>query len=155
MARLHSLKTLRWLVPLAVLLGACEPHVVYHAYRALPLAGWARTDTLHFEAVLPDTAAPFRLSAELRHRTAFPYRTLPVRFRLVVPGRLPVADTLLIPVADAKSDWYSVGWGDLRTASSPAVTLPAGIGDTCRISLTFLLPDSLLPGVNDVGIKIF
>lgn len=155
MKRPHSLDRRVLLVPLAaLLLGACGPHVLYHSYCSLPLAGWARTDTLRFEAVLPDTLAPFQLSIELRHRICFPYRALPVRFQLRVPGRLPVCDTLSLPVADEESNWHSVGWGDLRTTASPAVTLPPGIGDTCHITLTAALPDSLLPGVNDVGIKI-
>ena len=152
--RLHKLKKLLTVMPAALLLGACEPHVLYHAYRPLPKAEWGRTDTLRFEAVLPDPTATFRLSVELRHRTAFPYRTLPVRFTLAVPGRLPVCDTLQIPVADAEGNWFGLGWGDLRVSTSPAVDLPPGIGDTCRISLTSALPDSLLPGVNDVGVKI-
>lgn len=152
--RLPNLKPFLILVWLAAFLGACESHVLYHDYRSMPSDGWARTDTLCFQAVLPDSAAPFRLSVELRHRTAFPYCELPVRFSLTVPGRLPVCDTLLVPVADGESNWYSLGWGDLRTASSPVITLPPGIGDTCRICLTSVLPDSLLPGVNDIGIKI-
>lgn len=152
--RLSALKRLWLLVPLAALLGACEPHVLYHAYRSMPSCGWVHTDTLHFEVVLPDSASPFRFSVELRHRTTFPYRELPVRYTLIVPGRLPVCDTLLIPVADAEGNWFSEGWGDLRTTSSPVVTLPPGFGDTCRISLTSVLPDSLLPGVNDVGVKL-
>ena len=61
---------------------------------------------------------------------------------------------LQIPVADAEGNWFGLGWGDLRVSTSPAVDLPPGIGDTCRIYLTSALPDSLLPGVNDVGVKI-
>lgn len=155
MTRLHNPKTLAACCLLAVLCGACRQQVAFHAYRSLPADGWARTDTVSFEAVLPDTVPAFLLSVELRHRTSYPYRSLPVQVTLEVRGRLPVCDTVCLPVADSLGNWYGSGWGDLRTVASPSLSLPAGLGDTCRVSLVSLLPDSLLPGVNDMGILLW
>lgn len=154
MTRPYSLKFLLGLALLALLGGACRQEVVFHAYRALPPEGWLRTDTVQFEAILPDTAPAFCLAVELRHRTSYPYLNLPLRLTLSVRGRLPVCDTVCLHVADSLGNWHGAGWGDLRTVTSLPLRLPPGLGDTCLIRLVSLLPDSLLPGVNDMGVRV-
>lgn len=156
MTRLHSPKALAALA-LAALTACTAPSTqptVFHAYRALPTRGWARTDTVTFRVLLPDTAPPLRLTLGLRHRTAFPYRRLPIQLTLHTRGRLPVCDTLCLEIADSLGNWYGAGWGDLRTVASPSLRLPAALADTCLIRLRSLLPDTLLPGVNDIGLKL-
>ena len=137
------------------MLAACRPEIVFHSFRPVPPAGWERNDSLRFEAFLPDSSAAYSLCVELRHGVSYPYCELPVLLTLANDS-LPdaFADTALIAVADREGRWLGTGWGDLRTASSSFISLPAGAKVSCRIVVSSLLPDSLLPGVSDVGIKI-
>ncbi len=137
------------------LLAACRPSVAFHSFLPVSPAGMERDDTLRFDIPLPDSAAVYSLCVELRHRVSYPYCELPLLLVLTddsLPPRL--TDTVRMAVADGQGRWLGTGWGDLRTVSSSFIPLPAGMKDSCSITLNSLLPDSLLPGVSDVGIKI-
>lgn len=154
MKRPRSLKSILSALALFLVLGACEEQTICHTYRSLPARGWAKGDTLRFDVVLPDSNAPCLLTLEVRHSSSFPYRALPIRFALQGDSLLPVCDTLTLSIADEAGNWLGQGGSNLRVVSSPVVSLPLDAKDTCRISLTSVLPDTLLPGVSDVGLRI-
>lgn len=136
-------------------LCACKPGVVFHAFHPVPATGWERNTPLHFSLVLPDSTASYALSVELRHHLNFPYTDLPVNITLAtVSDSVILHDTLCIPVADKRGNRTGIGWGDLYITASSPLTLPAGWNDTLRLTLRPALKDSILPGVNDIGVCI-
>ena len=136
-------------------LGACNSQDVYHVFHPVAETGWERDDTLRFLFNLPDTTVSYAFSVELRHRLDFPYTDLPVDMTLATAhDSILWRDTLSIPVADVWGNWVGKGWGDLRTVSSPVVFLSVGRKDTLQLHLQPALADSLLPGVNDVGVYV-
>ncbi|MBQ8674289.1 MAG: gliding motility lipoprotein GldH [Bacteroides sp.] len=154
---------------LASLLMACgERQTVYHAYHTLPMEGWHRQDTLPFDIPLPDSLATYRLSVEVRHRGNYPYRNL----RLLLchedaPDRHPSQDSLNLLLATPTGRWTGDGLsglyqnsfpvGPIRIASLPSLPSPQDTTIRCkhfRLHLHHLLPDSLLPGLSDIGIKV-
>lgn len=140
---------------IAGLLAACRPDVIFHSFHSVSPAGWERNDTLRFDVFLPDSAASYSLCVELRHRVSYPYCELPVVLTLTNDSlSTPFQDTVQLAVADDQGRWFGRGWGDLRTVASSFLSLPAGVKDSCRLTLTNLLPDSILSGVNDIGVKI-
>lgn len=151
----HSLKDLILAFICFTGLCACQPGVVFHAFRSVPTTGWRADDTLCFYLALPDSTATYILSVELRHQLDYPYTDLPVSITAsTASDSILSADTLCIPVADGQGNRTGIGWGDLRVTVSPPLRLSAGGSDTLQLTLRPALGDSILPGVNDVGICI-
>ena len=123
---------------LGLLLYACKSDVVYHSFHSVSSTGWRGSDTLNFTFEKPDSTATYTLTVNLRYHTNFPYMSLP----------------LCLSIADEQGNQTGTGWGDLYLTSSTAITLPTGLTDSVRLSLLPVLPDSLLPGINDVGVCI-
>lgn len=137
------------------ILLSCQPGAVYHAFHSVSEAGWRQEDTLRFSFNLPDSTALYALSIELRHRLDFPYTELPVDMTLTTSTDSVIwRDTLVIPVTDVRGNWVGRGWGDLRTTCSPNIALPVGKKDTLQLLLLPAWTDSLLVGVNDIGVCI-
>ena len=150
-----NLKLLGALPLVCGMLGACKPSVVCHAFHPVADAGWRQDDTLDFLFSLPDTMALYAVSVELRHRLDFPYTDLPVSVTIAtIADSVLWRDTLFMPVADAQGNWVGRGWGDLRTTCSSDIALPVGKKDTLQLLLLPAWTDSLLVGVNDIGVCI-
>ena len=151
----RSLKTSAWAVALGALLCACKPNTVYHSFHSVSATGWKRGDTLRFSFSLPDTTAAYALSIESRYHLSFPYTHLPIRITLSdASDAILLHDTLCLPIADEQGKRTGAGWGDLRSTFSPTLLLPTGLKDTLQLTLLPALADSLLPGINDVGVCI-
>ena len=143
----------------AWLWAACsstEP--VYYEYRAVDGLAWRQTDTLSFAVSLPDTGqADLGLWVEVRHRGDYPYRNLSIRMArtLTTPtDTVCQVDTLRLTLADAQGRWLGEGLANVFQRSFPAGRLHTMTPADLRFDLTPALPDSLLPGINDIGIRL-
>ena len=142
-----------WLV--ALLFSACDERTLIHTSQILPEAGWARGDTIELQAQLTDSFLQADLYVEVRHRPHYPYRNLPLAVRLLPPDSLLLApDSLNLMVADAQANWMGEGYGPLRQVSHRVSTVQVRQQGLYRFQLWHLLPDSLLPEVNDIGIRL-
>lgn len=144
--------SLRWTLCVAVvaLLGACQADgVVCHRFAALPSAGWRATDTLRFVDSIPPSQAGYVLDVQVRHDARYPYQRLRI-------GVDTGADTLQLdlPVADDKGHWLGRGWGGLYIVAVQAGQLMPDSTGHCCLRVYPLMPDSLLKGVTDVGVRI-
>lgn len=150
-----SLKTSALAVVLGTLLCACTPNTVYHSFHSVSATGWKGGDTLRFSFSLPDTTTVYALSVESRYHLSFPYTHLPIRITLSdASDVILLHDTLCLPIADEQGRRTGTGWGDLRSTSSPALLMSTGLKDTLQLILLPVLADSLLPGINDIGVCI-
>lgn len=137
-----------------LLLTACGGQTVYHAYQSLPSSGWAKTDTLSFPVEISDSTAKYAFCLELRHRGEYPYRTLSLA--LSCHGEESVfTDTLTFELADERGRWTGNGLGALYQNVLPARHLPIKHAGLHTVSLQYVADDILLPGIHDVGIKVF
>lgn len=151
-----NLKLPGWgIMLLGLLLYACKSDVVYHSFHSVSSTGWRGSDTLNFIFEKPDSTATYTLTVNLRYHTNFPYMSLPIGLILTTSSdSVLLRDTLCLSIADEQGNQTGTGWGDLYLTSSTAITLPTGLTDSVRLSLLPVLPDSLLPGINDVGVCI-
>lgn len=139
------------------MLCACSPGVAYHTFHPVPPTGWKQGDTLRYSFGLPDSTGTYALTVELRHHQDFPYQDLPVGVQVsTLADSVWRQDTLLVPIADGQGNWKGVGGGGLYTTASPSgiVLSATGWKDSLKVSLWPALPDSLLPGVSDVGVCV-
>ena len=130
---------------IASLYTACDEQTVYHSFQSLPTEGWQRNDTLFFNVSVADSATLYNVSVEVRNRNNYPYSP-------EVPNIK--RDTLELRLADNAGIWLGDGWGGLYQSTLPAGFIRIGKAGEYRFKIIHLLPDEVLPGINDVGIKL-
>lgn len=135
--------------------SACDEQTVYHAFRSIPQAGWQRQDTLLFDVPVPDSLTYYKLSVELRNRTDYPYQNISLSVCYDGPEVHPMpADTIQITLADKEGIWKGDGWGGLYQSASFVGGVKIGKPGHYLFKIAYTLPDGILPGINDVGIKL-
>lgn len=140
---------------IASMVGACDEHTVYHVFRSVPQEGWEREDTLCFEVSVPDSLACYKLSVEIRNRNSYPYQNigLSVSYDGGELWKRP-ADSLEIILADERGIWTGNGWGCLYQQASVVGEIMMEKANQYLFKVAYTLPDEMLPGINDVGIKL-
>ena len=134
---------------------ACDEQTVYHSFQSLPTEGWQRNDTLFFNVSVADSATLYNVSVEVRNRNNYPYQNLPLLIYYDSPEIPNIKrDTLELRLADNAGIWLGDGWGGLYQSTLPAGFIRIGKAGEYRFKIIHLLPDEVLPGINDVGIKL-
>ena len=134
---------------------ACDEQTVYHSFQSLPTEGWQRNDTLFFNVSVADSATLYNVSVEVRNRNNYPYQNLPLLIYYDSPEVPNIKrDTLELRLADNAGIWLGDGWGGLYQSTLPAGFVRIGKAGEYRFKIIHLLPDEVLPGINDVGIKL-
>lgn len=140
---------------IASLYTACDEQTVYHSFQSLPTEGWQRNDTLFFNVSVADSATLYNVSVEVRNRNNYPYQNLPLLIYYDSPEIPNIKrDTLELRLADNAGIWLGDGWGGLYQSTLPAGFIRIGKAGEYRFKIIHLLPDEVLPGINDVGIKL-
>lgn len=134
---------------------ACDEQTVYHSFQSLPTEGWQRKDTLFFNVMVPDSVTLYNVSVEVRNRNNYPYQNLPLLIYYDSPEAQNIKrDTLELRLADSAGIWLGDGWGGLYQSTLSAGLIRIGKAGEYRFKVIHLLPDEVLPGVNDIGIKL-
>lgn len=135
--------------------GACDEQTACNGFRSVPQEGWRKGDSLCFGAAVADSDALFRMVVGVRNRAGYPYRDLALRVACFSPDSLMIAaDTLEIMLADEQGNWMGHGWGGLYQQSFPAGTVRLGRAGQYVFCVSHAFPDSLLRGINDIGLKL-
>ena len=153
----NKTKTLRYIILLFIVsaLGACDKQTVYHAFQSIPQEGWKRQDTLLFNVAVPDSQTYYKLIVEIRNRSTYPYQNINLSVCYDSPELEKLqTDTLTAVLADKEGIWKGDGWGGLYQSAFPAGNIKIGKPGDYLFKVAYTLPDSLLPGINDVGIKL-
>lgn len=152
------LKDNRWMAVLLLVVcfcTACEKRTLIHSYQAFPETGWAKGDTVEFQIPLTDSFLLADVYVELRHHPQYPYRNLPFAVRIVTPDSLFLpTDSVDLMLADSMYNWQGKGIGPLRQMAVRAGSVEVSHPGLYRIQMWHLLPDSLLPELNDIGIRL-
>lgn len=139
----------------ASLCMACDEQTVYHSFQSLPTEGWQRKDTLFFNVMVPDSVTLYNVSVEVRNRNNYPYQNLPLLIYYDSPETRNIKrDTLELRLADGAGIWLGDGWGGLYQSDLSAGLIRIGKAGEYSFKVIHLLPDEILPGINDIGIKL-
>jgi gliding motility-associated lipoprotein GldH len=93
---------------------------------------------------------------EVRHTVKFNYKNLLLLVSYVCPSQDEVqADTVNFVLMDEDGHWQGKGIGRLFQVEEQLRTLHIGKSDSCVIKVSYLNPDSLLLGVNDLGLRLY
>lgn len=140
----------------ALLATGCNERTVYHSYQALPAEGWAKSDTLSFRIPITDSIpTTFRLFAEARNRSDYPYQKLYLFVRQnLLDSTKWQTDTLAIQLTDSTGKWLGNGWGSIYQSDKFIRSVRPLHPGTYTIKITHGLKDELLIGMNDIGIRV-
>ena len=142
-------------VPVAILLSACGPEVVYEHDVPLPGA-WAYADSVSFDYDIADTSRAYDLRLSLKHTDAFATQNLYTRFVTVYPDGRRQSEPLSLELADAYGRWL----GDCRGADC---TLEIPLQDSTRFPVPGryglvvhqYMRTEAVDGVRGLGLRIF
>lgn len=127
-------------------LMSCGKRVVYSEVRTLPKEGWHADSLLTYDIAIEDTAACYDVLLYVRHTQQYPYQNM-----WLFVGQ----DTIEFYLADQRGRWLGNGWGELR--EMPVIyqhNIRFGGGGDDRYTIQQAMRDTLLKGVQDVGITI-
>lgn len=151
-------KTLKYLFTLFVAYAFCacgEHHNIYYSFQPVPRKGWQPSDTLWFSVAVEDSDAVYRLFVNIRNRHDYPYQNLSLDIGRYSPDRNLLAnDTLELSLANPQGKWEGEGWGGLFQMEEYAGTLQVKKAGIYTVSICHLFPDTLLTGINDVGVRV-
>lgn len=142
------------------LLTACNISPAYYKYQSVRGLAWQLTDTLHFEVSLPDTGrADLAVWLEIRHRGDYPYRNLSVRmarqtWTTLPPDTVCQTDTLRLTLTDTEGRWTGEGLANIFQCTFEAGKIHTTTPAVLHFDITPALPDSLLKGISDIGIRL-
>lgn len=142
-----------WVLALA-LASACKEHVVYHAYRAVPIDGWEQTDLLTFGLDTVQAGGTYQISVGLRTTNAYPYQSLWLLIETQeYPSEALELDTLVCRLSDGRGHRRGSGI-DTYQYRYPLTTKFLNQGQSLTFRVCHIMRREMLPGVSDVGIEV-
>ncbi len=150
----HRLGILPLLI--AALLSACgDGHTLYHDYRPIPEKGWQLQDTVCFDFEVPDAVTHCRLVVGVRNRADYPYRNLSLAVCCTdTLDRMQFMDTVRLTLANEEGTWLGQGLSGLYQTERPLQKARLKGSGRYTVKIVSLLPDTLLHGINDIGIAV-
>jgi gliding motility-associated lipoprotein GldH len=140
---------------LLMLMTACDSKLVYDRSQQLNGAAWHRDSVLQFEVNIDDSLTFHNFYISIRNNTDYPYSNIFFFLETEFPNGHITRDTLECILAARDGKWLGSGSGRLRDNMillRGAMRFPL-IG-TYRFCLEQAMRDTLLSGIEDVGIRI-
>lgn len=142
------------------LLNACHTDTRYHVYQAVSgEEGWDKSDSLAFHLPVGLSSGEYRMEIGLRHTGEYPYRDIWLSVTQSEGDSIPPrTDTLHIYLTDEKGHWVQSGamgglYQHVYVSDKPVIFSTDSIERIFRI--THLMRQNPLPGISDVGIRLF
>ncbi len=140
---------------IALLFSACTNNTVFNEQSTLPEAGWSKDSTYAFSYLSADTLSTYTVLMNIRHNKEYQYQNFWLFIDYENPDKSIKHDTIECYLADNAGKWFGSGIGGLRQMSvlidTAIVFNQAG---TYQIELRQAMRDSVLVGINDIGLEI-
>jgi len=136
---------------------SCSEGEVYYRFYHIEKGNWFHDSTLLFTMDSLDihTGQAYDISIELTTGHLFPYRNLWLQIDHNLTDTLLHRDTLQCILADDHGRWLGSGVGGLYQLSVPFLnSLPLDAAPHYRLSITQVMKDDPLPGIEKVGLKV-
>lgn len=143
------------LLVICVCINACTSIDVYFQYSTLPDTGWNKDSVYHFNVDINDISAAYNVYVNVRNRGDYPHQNLWLFIKTMAPDSVIKSDTINFYLADQRGKWLGSGIGsvyDMPVLYEQEVkfTKPGSY----QFSITHGMRDSILAGVNDIGLRI-
>lgn len=138
-----------------VVIASCHwGDVEFHQFR--PVAPeWGRRDTLEFGLPLLEAGNRWSFGVDVRYTDAYPYRDLWLLVRHnVADSFIWQSDTLRCTLYDTEGCPLGKGLTGLYSIEVPLAVLSSDGGHQPRVQILHRMADSVLVGIQDVGLKV-
>ena len=139
------------------LMAACNGRQTYlHLYQSIPNAGWHSGEAICFQIPTQGNDTSYNVQLEVRHTVKFNYKNLLLMASYVSSGHDVVqTDTVNFLLVDEDGRMQGKGIGRLLQVEKQLRTLHLGKADSCVIKVRHLHTDSVLTGINDLGLRLY
>lgn len=143
------------LIVMSVAMLSCNRNDIYFSYQAVSGSGWNKDSLLTFDVNIKDKAMPYNMYIHVRHHGNYPYQNLWLFLENKDVKGAIIKDTIECFLADEFGKWLGTGAGALK--EMPVVyrqQLFFPDSGIYKINIKQGMRDSILMGINDVGIRI-
>jgi len=141
------------------ILTSCQNNSYYYQSQTVSDLGWSINQTLTFKDSIP-SSAPEIMHFEInpRHTNLYPYQNIWLYIRTKCSDGATRMDSVNLKLSEPNGRWIGTGWGSLYNISYPLADLRIKKTTSKRwfkIDIQHGLRDNQLPGIEDIGIRLY
>ncbi|MDR1678438.1 MAG: gliding motility lipoprotein GldH [Prevotellaceae bacterium] len=142
-------------IALLIVSASCSNNTVFSEYVTLPENGWSKDSTANFSFSVPNGRVPYDLLVNVRHRGDFKTQNLWLFISTETPDSVVKNDTIEFFLANERGKWLGSGFGSLYNMSVLAAQQQRFVPNkSYKVSIRHGMRDSLLTGINDIGLEV-
>lgn len=144
-----------FIVSISLFLVSCTSNDVYFQYRTVAPGGWSKDSLYAYDVSITDAAANYNVYVNIRNRGEYPNQNLWLFIRKIMPDSVISNDTINFYLADQRGKWLGSGVGsvfEMPVLYQQNIRFPK-VG-TYRYEIFHGMRDSMLQGINDVGLRV-
>ena len=141
----------------SMLLFSCNHHTaVFDEYKALPNEGWHRDSAVSFTTLIEDTMQSYNIILRVKYSTDYPLSNLYLLREISSKNEVDYQDTINITMFDPRGKITGKGISSVREHEIPVGQSAVRFGKRAYydFKIKHIMRDSLLPGIEFVGMKI-
>jgi len=138
-----------------MLFTSCTSDAVYFSYQSVNENGWNKDSICTFDVAIENASQPYDLYVNTRNRGEYPYQNIWLFIKEISPDSVVTNDTIEFYLADEFGKWLGKGVGS--AFNMPVLyrqNFKFAKKGVYRFEIQQGMRDSLLVGINDVGIKV-
>jgi gliding motility-associated lipoprotein GldH len=143
------------LIASIIALVACNQNEVFFNYQSVNLDGWNKDSVCVFDVQIDDASKAYNIYVNTRNRGEYPYQNMWLFINRMSADSVQVSDTIDFYLADDFGRWLGDGIGsvyNMPVLYQQNIRFPkAGM---YRYEIQHGMRDSILTGVNDIGLKV-
>lgn len=134
---------------------ACTTNDVFLNYQTINKKGWSEDSLCVFNTAITDSVSKYNVYINIRNKGDYPYQNLWLYINSMSPDSTITTDTIELYLADQRGKWLGSGIGSVFEMpvlyQQNKKFKKAGI---YKYSIIHGMRDSVLVGINDIGIRI-
>ena len=138
-----------------LLVVSCHQNEIFFQFKKVSDQGWSQDSIVRFDVRVTDKNAPYKFFIHVRHKSNYPYQNIWLFLEQTNPDKTQTKDSVEAYLSDQYGKWLGSGAGSLKEMQifyQQQFHFPDT--GTYRFGIRQGMRDSLLQGINDVGIRI-
>lgn len=134
---------------------ACNQNEVFFNYQSVNVDGWNKDSVYVFEVKIDDASKTYNVYVNTRNIEEYPYQNLWLFVNKTSSDSVQISDTINFYLADDFGKWLGDGIGsvyNMPVLYQQNIRFPKA--GTYRYEIQHGMRDSLLRGINDIGLKV-
>lgn len=153
--RRNRLTTTLALVAAALLMAACDSHVLYHETMHVDEEGWNMDEKLVYNLETEDTVSTYVCFLDIRNRNDYPFSNIYFFVKTIYPnGEVAVDTNIEFTLADPDGRWRGKNNGRYVDGRYPLCYFHFPDAGKYQFVIQHAMRDTVLRGVKDVAMHV-